>query len=150
MNPDTTGNAGVERAPFPASAFYGGCVDGSFTNGGWSFADAHESTANGSRAVSVTFDPRGTKLLGELTTHWCDLASQRKDIPHARARLAIIMENKIIAPPKLGGPLTNGLVMITGSGEDGLSEEEVKQLINAMVPPTTEPSAAANPNTAGN
>ncbi|MGA3068179.1 MAG: sigma-70 family RNA polymerase sigma factor [Tepidisphaeraceae bacterium] len=110
----------------------------------WSFVDARESTAsNGSRAVSVTLDPRGTKLLGELTTHWYDLASQRKDIPHPRARLAIIVENKTISAPKLGGPLTSGSAMITGGGRGGLNEEETTRLISAIIPPTTEPSTAA-------
>jgi RNA polymerase sigma factor (sigma-70 family) len=111
----------------------------------WSFVDARESTAsNGTRAVSVTFDPRGTKLFGELTTHWYDLARQQKDIPQPRARLAIILENKIISAPKLGGPLTSGSATITGGGRSGLTEEEMKRLINAMVPPTTEPSTAAD------
>jgi RNA polymerase sigma factor (sigma-70 family) len=118
---------------------------------GWSFADARESTANnGSRAVSVTFDPRGTKLFSELTTHWYDLATQRKDIPHPRARLAIIVENKIISAPKISGPLTSGSATITGGRKGGLTEEEMERLINAMVPPTTEPSTAANPDTPGN
>jgi RNA polymerase sigma factor (sigma-70 family) len=112
---------------------------------GWSFVDAQESTANnGSRAVSVTFDPRGTKLFGELTTHWYDLAKQRKDIPNPRARLAIIVENKIISAPKLSGPLTSGSATITGGGKGGPTEEEMKRLMNAMIPPTTEPSTAAS------
>ena len=65
---------------------------------GWNFVSARPFTQNG-RSVTFSFDARGAKLFGDLTTHWYKLVSQRKDIPYPRARLAIIFGDKIIGAP---------------------------------------------------
>jgi RNA polymerase sigma factor (sigma-70 family) len=114
---------------------------------GWNFISARPNAQEG-RAVAFSFDARGAKLFGDLTTHWYKLASQRKDLPTARARLAIILGDKIISAPRINSPITDGSGLITGGGRGGFTQEEMKRLIDAMdagaVRPTTEPASPAN------
>jgi RNA polymerase sigma factor (sigma-70 family) len=115
---------------------------------GWNFVGARSFTQNG-RSVAFSFDARGAKLFGDLTTHWYKLVSQRKDRSNPHARLAIIFGEKIISAPNINSPITGGSGVIERGGRGGFSQEEMTRLINAMnagaMPPTTEPSSSTNP-----
>jgi hypothetical protein len=110
---------------------------------GWNFVSAHpQINPDGTHVIAFSFDARGAKLFGELTTRWSDPSS-----PHSR--VAFIVGNKIISAPRILDPITSGSGIITGGGAVGFSEEETNRVIGAMNGgvgvPTTEPSRTGSP-----
>jgi hypothetical protein len=107
---------------------------------GWNFVNAHpQINPDGTHVIAFSFDARGAKLFGELTTRWSDPAS-----PHSR--VAFIVGNKIVSAPRILDPITSGSGIITGGGASGFTEEEMGRVIRAMNAgvgaPSTEPSGA--------
>jgi SecD/SecF fusion protein len=89
-----------------------------------------EQKQDGSEAVGFNFDVTGGNLFGDLTTHWTNIARQRSD--ESRARLAIVLDNKIISAPNLNEPITGGSGEITGGGAGGFTSKELNYLINTL------------------
>lgn len=89
-----------------------------------------EMQSDGSEAVQFSFDATGGNLFGDLTTHWYNLARQRSE--DSRARLAIVLDNKIISAPNINSPITGGTGIIEGGGSGGFSSNELNYLINTL------------------
>lgn len=99
----------------------------------WRLADVREQVQyDGAHGIVFSFDNAGAKLFGELTTHWFELAQKHNEIPDAHARLAIVVEGRIISMPQLNTPITRGSGIIRGGSNGGFTAEEVGQLIDEM------------------
>jgi SecD/SecF fusion protein len=96
----------------------------------WGLESAHATMQeNGTQAVAFAFDSTGGVLFGDLTTTWYNKARQQAD---GRARLAIVLDNKIVSAPGLNnGPITGGSGIIEG-GSTGFSSTELNYLINVL------------------
>jgi preprotein translocase subunit SecD len=108
---------------------------------GWNFVNIHSEIQNGN-AVAFSFDSRGAKLFGDLTMRWYNVVRRRSDNSHAR--LAIMLDNKIISAPKINTPITGGSGVITGEGPGGFTRDEMDRLISAMnsgAQPATQPAS---------
>jgi hypothetical protein len=102
-------------------------------SGKWGMEKAHvETMLDGSRAVGFQFDNAGSKLFGDLTTHWFNVAKRRTDVPDPHSRLAIVLDNKIISAPNLFTPITGGSGIINGGGKNGFTDQELDSLINSI------------------
>jgi SecD/SecF fusion protein len=86
---------------------------------------------DGSQAVAFSFDTTGGNLFGDLTTNWYNRARQRTDLPDPHARLAIVLDNKIISAPNINSPITGGSGVIEG-GKAGFSTNDLNYLINTL------------------
>jgi SecD/SecF fusion protein len=96
----------------------------------WGLENAHaQQMENGSEAVGFAFDTTGGALFGDLTTHWYNLARQKS--PDAHARLAIVLDNKIISAPNIQTPITGGAGQIDG-GSSGFTTNDLNYLINTL------------------
>lgn len=99
----------------------------------WGLENARSTTMDdGSQAVSFSFDNTGGALFGDLTNHWYNLARQRTDLPNPQARLATVLDNKIITAPNINGPIIGGNGVITGGGKGGFDAKELDYLINTL------------------
>jgi SecD/SecF fusion protein len=99
----------------------------------WGLESAHETRMDdGSEAVAFTFDNTGGALFGDLTNHWYNLARQRSDIANPQARLAIVLDGKIISAPNINTPILGGSGVITGGGKGGFDTQELDYLINTL------------------
>ncbi|HEX4054381.1 MAG TPA: protein translocase subunit SecD [Tepidisphaeraceae bacterium] len=110
-------------------------ADASMTkdSGKWGLENARsEGMPDGSRAVGFNFDTTGGVLFGELTTNWYNKARQHTDIADPHARLAIVLDNKIISAPNINSPITGGSGIITGGGKGGFSTADLNYLINTL------------------
>ncbi len=102
-------------------------------SGKWGLENSRpEGMPDGSRAVGFNFDSTGGVLFGDLTTLWYNKARQHTDIPDAHARLAIVLDNKIISAPNIENPITGGSGIITGGGKGGFATNELNYLINTL------------------
>jgi SecD/SecF fusion protein len=99
----------------------------------WGLESARpQGMPDGSRAVGFTFDSTGGRLFGDLTTHWVNIAKQRTDLPDAHAKLAIVLDNKIISAPNIENPITGGDGIITGGGAGGFATADLDYLISTL------------------
>jgi len=89
-----------------------------------------EQQPDGSMAVGFLFDGTGGDLFGDLTTHWYNLARQHSE--DSKARLAIVLDNKIISAPSINTPITGGSGVITGGGAGGFATNDLNYLINTL------------------
>ena len=55
-----------------------------YSASGWNFVRARPFTQD-RQSITFSFDARGAKLFGDLTTHWYKLVGQRKDLSYPRA-----------------------------------------------------------------
>jgi SecD/SecF fusion protein len=90
-----------------------------------------EQSQNGSMEVAFSFDTTGGNLFADLTTNWYNKARQRTDLPNPQARLAIVLDNKIISAPNIMDPITGGSGVIEG-GSSGFSTSDLDYLINTL------------------
>jgi SecD/SecF fusion protein len=98
----------------------------------WGLESARaEMTESGAQAVNFNFDTTGGNLFGDLTSNWFNRARQRTDLPDPRARLAIVLDNKIISAPSINSPITGGSGIIEG-GSAGFTTSELNYLINTL------------------
>jgi len=86
---------------------------------------------DGTQAVAFSFDTTGGNLFGDLTTNWYNRARQRTELPDPHARLAILLDNKIISAPNINSPITGGSGVIEG-GKAGFSTNDLNYLINTL------------------
>jgi SecD/SecF fusion protein len=110
-------------------------ADASMTkdSGKWGLENAHaESMPDGSQSVAFNFDSTGGTLFGDLTTTWYNKARLRTDVPDPHARLAIVLDNKIISAPNINTPITGGSGIITGGGKGGFATSDLNYLINTL------------------
>ncbi|MGD0460862.1 MAG: hypothetical protein ABSB74_00075 [Tepidisphaeraceae bacterium] len=124
-------------------------------SGKWGMENARVQTQpDGDRGVGFEFDDAGGKLFGDLTTRWYKLVKQHMDVPDAHARLAIVLDDKIISAPNLLCGITGGSGIITGGGKGGFTDQELDSLINAInsesSPAVSEPPTATKPAGSGN
>jgi SecD/SecF fusion protein len=101
------------------------------TNDKWGLEHAMaEPQPDGTRAVAFSFNTVGGPLFGNLTTTWHDKAAGTGN-PNNKARLAIVLDNKIISAPSINTPITGGQGVITG-GQNGFSEADLEYLITTL------------------
>ncbi len=91
-----------------------------------------EQTQSGSYEVAFSFDTTGGNLFGDLTSDWYNRAKQRTDLPDPHAKLAIVLDNKIISAPNLNSPITGGSGVIEGGGAGGFTTNDLDYLINTL------------------
>ncbi len=85
----------------------------------------------GGRAIEFEFDAAGGKQFGDLTEYWYDYVNRTFPGNNAKARLAIVLDNKVISAPSLDEPITTGTGVIS-SGAAGFTEKEADYLINTL------------------
>jgi SecD/SecF fusion protein len=101
----------------------------------WGLDTAYqEADSNGAVGVGFKFDTAGGKLFGDLTTHWSQIAKAKSSgLLVARARLAIVLDNKVISAPTINEPILGGQGIITGDAEHGgFSRDELSYLISTL------------------
>jgi SecD/SecF fusion protein len=89
------------------------------------------SDPNGGLAIGFEFNTPGRTLFGNLTTYWYNYA-RRVGGDAGQAKLAIVLDNKVISAPNLNQPITGGTGIITGGGAGGFKREDADYLIDTL------------------
>jgi hypothetical protein len=98
--------------------------------GPWAIRDARGfALENGERGLSFTFDDRGAKMFGELTTRWYRPGGPTDSMEHVR--LAVVVDHLVVSAPTILVPITGGSGLIEG-GPGGFSAAEVDRLVREI------------------
>jgi len=97
----------------------------------WGLASANAGRGQwGDNVVEFKFDTVGGRLFGKLTDYWAGRAKAAG--AESRARLAIVLDNKVISAPNINEPILGGSGQISGGGRGGFSEKDLNYLVNTL------------------